>query len=431
MIYLYRFFYNVLRFFAQALKPLFSQSLQNWLNLRQTDPQQVLSNAMTADRNSTKKIKDTRLLFHASSGEIEYIKSLIREIKSQRPEIKLFVSYSSPSAEKLFSNIQDSVEAFMPLPWDRPCEITSFLDLLKPHALIFSRTDFWPELITQAKKKNIPLIGVSLFTANHPLGLLQKIWLRFVLKDFEFLTAVTEKTTQSFKNLFPSKEIYFFPDTRFDQVFHRLSQESKIPAAAQLALTANSPSKKKTIVFGSTWPEDEAVLLPCLTALIEKNFQIIFAPHDVSPTRISSLQKKMVHYKTILFSDLLTTLPPPQFDILLLDRVGYLADMYRLSDYAFVGGSFKKKVHSVMEPLCAGNRVILGPYYHNNPEAVHYVTLADQSPIHVVHSREEFLAAIDLFNSTPVAKDYIQSEMQKNQGASKSICELILKKIIR
>lgn len=448
MIYFYRFFYFILSYCVDACRVFFSTSLQNWILLRNTSTLKIQS------RDAKPEL---RLLFHASSGEIEYVKSLIREIKTQKPLTQIFVSYSSPSAEKLFSNIQPYVEAFLPLPWDRPKSIQNFLHILQPQAIIFSRTDFWPELITQASKKNIPLIGVSLSIAHDAISFWQKIWLKFVLNNFIFLTAVNEKTKFQLQQLFLNKDVYFFPDTRFDQVFYRLSQPSKIPdniiksivasqsnttatqhTAAQYATTDHTAKKK--IIFGSTWPEDEAVLLDCVAELLKRNFQIIWSPHDVSSDRTLALQEKLKSYRTVLFSNFsdLNILPPTQsmnpapldFDILMLDRIGYLADMYRLTDYAFVGGSFKAKVHSVMEPLCAGNRVVLGPYYENNPEAVRYKNDPQLACVKIVHNSFDFLKTIEIFDSSSVKKEHIIAEMQKNQGASKSICELIFKKII-
>jgi 3-deoxy-D-manno-octulosonic-acid transferase len=49
-----------------------------------------------------------------------------------------------------------------------------------------------------------------------------------------------------------------------------------------------------------------------------------------------------------------------------------LQELYTWGDLAFVGGSFKDKVHSVMEPLCVGIPVVVGPHHSNNREALHF-----------------------------------------------------------
>ena len=55
--------------------------------------------------------------------------------------------------------------------------------------------------------------------------------------------------------------------------------------------------------------------------------------------------------------------------LLSVDTVGDLFSLYTWAQVAFVGGSFKARVHSVMEPLCAQVPVLVGPYFHNSAEA--------------------------------------------------------------
>jgi 3-deoxy-D-manno-octulosonic-acid transferase len=52
-----------------------------------------------------------------------------------------------------------------------------------------------------------------------------------------------------------------------------------------------------------------------------------------------------------------------------MDQVGLLAELYRYSSLAFVGGSFKSRVHNVLEPAAYSNAIIVGPYIQNSFEA--------------------------------------------------------------
>jgi 3-deoxy-D-manno-octulosonic-acid transferase len=58
--------------------------------------------------------------------------------------------------------------------------------------------------------------------------------------------------------------------------------------------------------------------------------------------------------------------------VLLVDQVGWLAELYAWGDMAFVGGSFRKTVHSVMEALGAGLKTFVGPLHTNNREAIEF-----------------------------------------------------------
>ena len=54
---------------------------------------------------------------------------------------------------------------------------------------------------------------------------------------------------------------------------------------------------------------------------------------------------------------------------LIVDEVGFLAELYQTSTWVFVGGSFKKKIHNVLEPLAHGALLFSGPFISNSSEA--------------------------------------------------------------
>lgn len=159
--------------------------------------------------------------FHCSSGEIEYAKSVIRELKSQKPDVKILVTYFSPS---VVSNLtkDKSIDFFAPLPWDTPLAIKEFLNAHKPKALMIARTDLWPELLWQAKKTKLPAYLFSA-TFKDESSFLQKLYLKIWIP---LLTKVFVVSKEDQKNLdliakVPSEVI---GDTRYDQCLYRLAQ---------------------------------------------------------------------------------------------------------------------------------------------------------------------------------------------------------------
>ena len=370
MIYLYRILYFFAKITALALKPFLPDHLQAWVQLRR-QPQGPL-NKITSP-----------YWFHAASGEIEYCKSVIRLLKEKQPECKIVLSYTSTSAEKLFHNIKNEVDLFIPLCWDQPKAVKRLLDYLNPKMLIFSRTDLWPELIYQTKKRKIPMGLISALPRD-------SFFTNYLRRQMNFISSVDQDG-----------------DTRFDQVFFRLSHGTKITLEAE-----------QLFVCGSTWPEDEEVLFQIFPKLIEKNIKIVLSPHDVSEKNIERLSQEL---KQRLFTfQLLSFHAELSRNILLIDRIGFLADTYRTADFAFVGGSYKDKIHSVMEALCCGVPVITGPYFRNNPEAVMY----QNKFVFPTESPDEVLAAIQ--KCLKIDKNEIKNEMRKNLNASQKVLELIL-----
>lgn len=388
---IYNLLYHFLRFILLLSSPFLGPKTKAWMKLRAN--QDIFKTPV--DPNAQK------IWIHASSGEIEYAKGLIRDYKKAYPQSQIFVSYSSLSASSLFKNITSEVTAFFPLNWDITSQNSKLLDFIKPGILIFSRTDFWPNLITQAKKRNIKLATIA---ANPKMTFVSSFWLKFACKDFDFFSCVEEEQVSFLKNLLPNTDVRYIPDTRFDQVFFRLNQNSLV----QL------DQNKKLMTLGSTWPKDEEVLKQAAGQLLQNKFSLIWAPHDIkhAASLYNDLSKLLPGKKIVKLADYT---PSTDFDILIVDRIGVLADFYRFSKLSFVGGSFVSRVHSVMEPLCAGNFVIVGPYYQNNPEAIAFKKM---KLVKTVNNTEEFLSAVQYFEDNKDQLKELKHRTESKQGGS-------------
>lgn len=402
--FIYRAIYLFFMFCFLFFYPLLPFKLKAWIDLRNK----------TKKQNHPSFKSDKVIWFHAASGEIEYCKSVITEIKSESPECLIVLSYTSPSAEKLFDNIKNSIDFIFPLPWDSPREIKKIIRSIKPKLIVFSRTDFWPELIYQSRQHRIPLAAISIFPQKH--NLFSQWNYSWLLKRFQYITAVNTESLSYLEKILPGINIKYYPDSRFDQVTHRLASPSKIDLSHEAPL----------FTLGSTWPEDESVVLPTLRSILEAKMKIALAPHDISrvPYLLKEVQFSYPDLKIVLLSDFIQK--PTSFDILMIDQIGYLADIYRYSTFTFVGGSFKKRVHSVMEPLCAQNIVLFGPYYKNNPEAIESL---QQKLSFQISCSQDIVEMIKTYNLTDVQtiKAKIKDFSQKQTGSSKAIALELLK----
>ena len=149
----------------------------------------------------------------------------------------------------------------------------------------------------------------------------------------------------------------------------------------------------------------EADIVPFLKSLAQ-GLQPYAKANEVNISFSTGMKKKLSLCAAILHK--------PQ--ILILDEIGLLADVYRYSSLAFIGGSFVSKVHSVMEPLCALNPVIVGPFYENNPEAVQFQKL---NSVFTVSSTEQFLKTFnELAQSTQILKSHISANLKPFYGST-------------
>lgn len=186
--------------------------------------------------------------------------------------------------------------------------------------------------------------------------------------------------------------------------------------------------KPEDFVFiaGSTWPEDEAVLIPAFAKLRGKNAKVIVAPHEVGADHLDKLRADIAAagLKSILYSQAEAW---PDGEILIIDRVGILAELYTWADLAFIGGSFKKQVHSVMEALAAGLPVLVGPHHRNNREALFYQKKNYSAGMitQVVHSSNDILVLIERMRKQllqiPAIKEEIRAEIGRNKNSTQRV----------
>ncbi len=359
--FFYHIFYHI--FYRWFIYPILMISFRL---LAFSNPKIKMALAMRAKKNNQwpwlMTAPTTRpIWFHCASGEFEYAKPVIQALKLRRPELKILLTYFSPSAIEMVQKFK-LIDFSTPLPWDQPQILEDFLKFHQPRALLISRTDAWPEMLVQTKRAKIPslMFAATLADKSSRMRFFSKGFSSWVLGLLNEIQCVSREDFQNFKSLGLEGITKIAGDTRYDQVLARL----KNPKAFKNHLFVNS---QDILVAGSTWPEDEEVLFKL--HLKNPQIKLCIVPHEPTTAHLESLQglAKAQGMKTQFYSQSENW---DEGQILIVDQVGILAELYTQAQFAFVGGSFKKTVHSVMEPLAAGCLTFVGPKHHNNREAL-------------------------------------------------------------
>ncbi len=353
---------------------------------------------------------------HCASGEFEYAKPLIRQWKASQPHCPILVTYFSPSYRKPIET-DPLVDLSVPLPLDLPGPCHSFLRHYRPRALFIARTDLWPELLHQCRRMGLPcyLFSAS-FQQLRPLHKVFGFYYRWIWGHLNLIGVINSVDFKNFKSMGVSEEkLKVCGDTRYDQVFYRLENpRSSLQSPKGLATTAPTP----TLVAGSTWPVDEVKLLEGAATLVQNGkLHLIVAPHEPTRQHLLNFEKMMSHHK-LDFRPLSQWKYWKKGEVLLVDQMGLLAEIYPWADFAFVGGSFHRKVHSVMEPLAAGCIGFVGPKHMNNAEAMEFKAQKLRS------MRVSQLNVVNVFNTGNELKALLHRAMAKELKGAKSSKEL-------
>jgi 3-deoxy-D-manno-octulosonic-acid transferase len=307
------------------------------------------------------------LWMHAPSvGEGLQARVVLDLIRERRPDVQLAYTFYSPSAEVFARSLEVDFSDY--LPFDTPGDARAALDALRPTALVFSKVDVWPVLVDQATRRKIRLglISGTLSAASARQGSLAAALLRESYRRLDRVGAVSQTDANRLVALGVLPEhIRISGDTRYDQALQRArSVDRAAPLLAAL------DSRRVTLVAGSTWPADEAVLLDAWSAVRREvgSARLIIAPHEPSATHLGSVEAWASGLG--LRVERLRATAVGAADVVLVDRVGVLGELYALADAAFVGGGFHGAgLHSVLEPAAFGVPVAFGPRHQGSRDA--------------------------------------------------------------
>ncbi|OYU64623.1 MAG: 3-deoxy-D-manno-octulosonic acid transferase [Cytophagaceae bacterium BCCC1] len=353
--------------------------------------------------------------FHcASLGEFEQGRPVLDAFKSQNPEFGVLLTFFSPSGFEIRKNYP-LADFICYLPIDTKSNVKHFVELVNPKIAVFVKYEFWPNIIKALKSNGTKLIGISVILRESQSFF--KPWggyFREVLFSFDHLF-VQNQTTANLLESIAYKNYTVAGDTRFDRVLDTLS---KIQPIANIT---DFVADKQVFVVGSAWADDMQVLIPF--ALGHPNIKFIIAPHELHETEINTWSKEL---NAIKYSDFNAEyLPDAQ--VLIIDSIGLLSSLYQYAHFAFVGGSFGKGLHNILEAAVFGVPIFFGDkHYYKFEEAKDLISRKVAFPIKDINSLKEAFDSLDskrLNEIITASKDYVKSQ----SGATETIIKFLAK----
>ena len=313
----------------------------------------------------------------ASVGEYEQARPIAALLRQLHPDLAILHTFFSPSGYEFARKLGES-EHIEYLPEDTPGRMARLLEALRPRALVFVKFDLWPNLIVQAHARDIPVLLVD---ATLRPGSWRSRWparslYRQLYARLHTISAVSANDAARFAALVPTHpRLVVDGDTRFDQVRRRRREAHRVPIAPALR-----EARRFRYIAGSTWPPDEERVVPGWAGLRRSWTAgtpplLVIVPHEPTPAHLQPLQRRIAAagLTSLLYSQLEAgdagAAELAATDVLVVDRVGILAELYACGDAAYVGGAFTTGVHNVMEPATHGLPIFFGPRHRNAPEA--------------------------------------------------------------
>lgn len=369
--------------------------------------------------NKNLSTEDRTIWFHcASLGEYEQGLPVFEAIRKQYPSHKIVLTFFSPSGYEIRKNTP--IANFVTyLPLDTKTNAKQFLDLVHPEFTVFVKYDIWPNLLNELQRRKGRAILVSaLFRQNHSYFKWYGNNLRNALKTFEHIFVQNENSKDLLQDI-NITNVTVSGDTRYDRVSNQLSLDNKLDFISEFK------SNSTCIVIGSSWPEDEKILIPYINKHASLNLKFIIAPHNINTAQIEGITKKLeVDY--LLFSEK-EGKSLKENCVLILNTVGLLTKVYSYADLAYVGGAMGTTgLHNILEPAVFGVPIIIGDNYIKFPEAK---TMIENGGVVSVNNGVSLKNEFDkLINNSETRKNLgalNRTFIEKNKGAVNQIMNYI------
>ncbi len=314
---------------------------------------------------SAKGKKGNSIWVHAVSvGEVLSLRKLIGEINKRHPDWIVYFSALTHSGYTIAHKELPLVDSIFFIPLDFGPVVRAFFKKLEPDLFILAESEFWPNLLREAKKKTrgVLLINGRISPRSGRRFSAFKFFVKRVFQNVSFFLVQTERDKTSLVNAGVNAEKI--------AIGGNLKAEIDLPVFPEKALVTLRESlgiekSQNIVVAGSTRRGEEEQLLSAFVKARErrKDILLILAPRHVErAAEVERLCEKLhlnVQRRT-------TVRPGDSWDVLILDTLGELVQFYAISDVSFVGGSLIPwGGQNLLEPAFYSKPVFFGPHMDN------------------------------------------------------------------
>ncbi|MDP8258024.1 MAG: 3-deoxy-D-manno-octulosonic acid transferase [Candidatus Aadella gelida] len=357
---------------------------------------------------------------HAVSvGEAVLAVRLAGDIKRKYPDVPVVISTTTATGNKIVRSAADrAVDAAFYYPLDIGFIVARVVRAIRPRVYVMVETELWPNILTELKNKGIPVVLANGRISDNSFrnySVIRPI-IKNVLKCIDLFCMQTQADAERIRQLGAlSGKVCVSGNMKF--CGHESDSSLGLKREA-LGFT----EKDSIIVAGSTHYPEEKELVDIFMRLGKKqeNLKLVIAPRHVERTgeilKYIEKQDKRVR----LFSKVSNDPGCGDYDILIVDTIGSLKNIYAAADIVFIGGSIAKRGgQNPIEAARWGKTVIFGPHMFNFRE-MKDVFLENSAAIQVSDAKELERVMSDLLgNSEKLEKvsSNIEKVISENSGA--------------
>jgi 3-deoxy-D-manno-octulosonic-acid transferase len=337
---------------------------------------------------------DESIWIHAVSvGEALTARSLLPELRERYPGLKIFVSTTTMTGQQIAQTRLPNVDAVFYFPFDLPLFVNRTLKLVKPRLLIMMETEIWPNLLRACRRSGVKtmLVNGRISSRSYPRYrfFLLRPFFRRVLSDVDRFCMQSDESARRIIDIGadPAK-VSVTGSLKFESLEPAQGVAAGRGAGRVLRYFRVSPSRL-VFIAASTLKGEEAAVLSAFTAVRRQhpNALLIIAPRRTERFGEAESLARAEGYRVSRRSELPVD-ADPRDDVVILDSIGELAQLFQIATVVFVGGSLVDQGgHNILEPAVHGKPIVFGPSMQNFAE-IAAAFLSSQAAIQVASAEQ-------------------------------------------
>ena len=311
---------------------------------------------------------DRSIWIHAVSvGEVLAARPLVPALRERLPGYRIFLSTTTMTGNAVAKKSIRGVDGLFYAPFDFPHPVRHALEVLNPSLVVLVETELWPNLIHEARRRGTRVALVNGRISPHSFPRYRRLgrFLRKVLSEIDLFLMQGEPHAERIRALgAPPERVRVTGNLKFDAV-----EPGRLPERLARLLQGGSVPRPLWVA-GSTVGGEEELVLSAFHRVRERvpHARLLMAPRH--PERFDSVPAlvEAAGFRCLRRS----ALDPVAWndgEVMLLDTLGELSQVYALASVVFVGGSLVPAGgHNILEPAVAGKPVVVGPHMENFQE---------------------------------------------------------------
>jgi 3-deoxy-D-manno-octulosonic-acid transferase len=311
---------------------------------------------------------------HAVSvGEVLTARAILPQLRERYPRLRIYLSTTTMTGQQIARNSLQFVDGVFYFPFDLGFVVNRTLRLVKPRLFIMMETEIWPNLLRACTRTGVRtmLVNGRISSRSYPRYRLARPFFRRVLTHVDRFCMQSDESARRIiaMGAEPDKVIVT-GSLKFDSL--------EVPGASTAADRGRnrvlryfriSPSRPVLIAASTLKGEEEPIFeaFQRIRARLPETLLII-APRK--PERFAEVEQiaQRGGWNVARRSELPVDAEPRQ-DVVVLDTIGELAQLYQVATAVFVGGSLVDQGgHNILEPAVFGKAIVFGPYMQNFAE---------------------------------------------------------------